>query len=204
MVRMEEFEWRDTASGDALTWRGHAWVGKDRDKAYLKTRGETNSNSTDQFEVQLLYSRAIATYWDLQVGWRRDFQPVESRDWFTLSFDGLAPGFIVSELELFAGSSGRVAARARGAYEMLITNRITLEPELEFSWFGEEDPVNGIGSGLSSMEAGLRLRYVIRREFEPYIGVVWEESFGDTRRLRESAGSRSSDVQVVAGAHFWF
>jgi copper resistance protein B len=204
MVNFEEFEWRDTADGDALAWRGEIWLGKDRDKALLKTRGEMTSDATEEFELQLLYSRAVARYWDMQLGWRGDFQPVEKRNWAAIGVQGLAPGFINTELTAFVGSSGRTAARARGAYEMLLTNRLVVEPELEFNWYGKDDPENGIGSGLSNMEMGLRLRYLVRRELAPYIGLNWEKAFGDTRRLIEAQGGDSSDLQVVAGVRFWF
>lgn len=204
MVYFEEFEWRDTAEDDALAWRGEIWLGKDRDKALLKTRGETTSDATEEFELQALYSRAVARYWDLQLGWRGDFQPLEQRDWFSIGFQGLAPGFIETELAAFIGESGHTSARARGAYEMLITNRIVLEPELELNWYGKDDPENGIGSGISSLEAGLRLRYIIRREIAPYIGFSWEQAFGDTRRYIEAAGGDPGDLQVLAGLRFWF
>jgi len=203
-VYFEEFEWRDTAEGDAFDWRGEIWLGKDRDKALLKTRGETTSDATEEFELQLLYSRAISPYWDFQVGWRGDFQPVADRDWATIGVQGLAPGFIETELAAFGGESGRTSLRARGAYEMLITNRIVLEPELELNWYGKDDPENGIGSGISNLEAGLRLRYVIRREIAPYIGVAWEKAYGDTRRYIEAEGGDSSDLQFLAGLRFWF
>ena len=204
LVNFDEFEWRDTANGDALAWRGEIWLGKDRDKALLKTRGETTSDATEEFELQLLYSRAVARYWDMQLGWRGDFQPVEKRNWAAIGVQGLAPGFIETELTAYVGSSGRTAARVRWSYEMLLTNRLVIEPELEFNWYGKDDPENGIGSGLSNMEMGLRLRYFVRREFAPYIGLNWEQAFGDTRRLIEAQGGDSSDLQVVAGVRFWF
>jgi len=204
MVYFEEFEWRDTAEDDALAWRGEAWLGKDRDKALLKTRGETTDDATEEFELQALYSRAVSRYWDLQLGWRGDFQPVEQRDWASIGVQGLAPGFIETELAAFVGESGRTSARARGAYEMLITNRIVLEPELELNWYGKDDSENGIGSGIANLEAGLRLRYIIRREIAPYIGVSWEKAFGDTRRYIEAEGGDSSDLQALAGVRFWF
>jgi copper resistance protein B len=204
MVNFEEFEWRDTADGDALAWRGEIWLGKDRDKAWLKTRGETSSDATEEFELQLLYSRAVSRYWDLQLGWRGDFQPVEQRDWAVVGVQGLAPGFIETELAAFVGESGRTSARARGAYEMLLSNRLILEPELELNWYGKDDPANGIGSGVSNLEAGLRLHYQIRRELAPYIGLSWEKAFGDTRRLIEAEGGKSSDLQALAGLSVWF
>lgn len=204
MLDAKEFEWRDTADGDAFVWRGEAWIGKDRDKAVLKTRGEVTSDATEEFELQLLYSRAIDRYWNLEVGWRGDLQPVEQRDWLAFGVQGLAPLFIMTEAAFFVGESGRTSARVRGAYEMLLTNRWELEPEAELNWYGRDDAVNGIGSGISNLEVGLRLRYIIRRELVPYVGVSWEKAFGDTRRFIEAEGGDASDLQLVAGLRFWF
>jgi len=204
MLNAEEFEWRDTSDGDAFVWRGEAWLGKDRDKALLKTRGEATEDATEEFELQLLYSRAIDRYWNLELGWRGDFQPAEQRDWLTVGVQGLAPLFIETEAAFFVGKSGRTAARVRGAYEMLLTNRWELEPELELNWYGEDDEANGIGSGLATFEAGLRLRYIVRRELIPYVGVSWEKAFGDTRDLIEAQGGDGSDLQLLAGLRFWF
>jgi copper resistance protein B len=203
-VKFDEFEWQDQSGDDALAWRGEAWLGKDQDKIFLKTRGEKTSDATEEFELQLLYDRAISPFWDLQLGWRGDFQPAEQRDWFAFGVEGLAPGFIESELTAFAGSSGRTSVRARFAYEILLTQRLVLEPEFELDWYGKDDPANALGSGLSSVEAGLRLRYAVRREFAPYIGVNWTGVHGDTRRYVRADGGQSSDFQLLAGLRFWF
>jgi copper resistance protein B len=204
MIDFKEFEWRDTFDGDALVWRGELWLGKDRDKALLKTRAFATENDTEAFELQMLYSRAISPYWDLQLGWRGNFQPEKLRNWAAIGVQGLAPGFIETELGAFVGDSGRLGLRARGGYEMLLTNRLVLEPELEFNWFSKEDPENGIGSGLSNFEAGLRLRYLVTRQFAPYIGVVWEKLLGDSRDFAEAEAGDSSDLQATVGVRFWF
>lgn len=212
MVKFEEFEWSHSfndpsngqSSDNAFAWRGEAWVGKDQDKLWLKTRGETSSDATEEFELQLLYDRAITPFWDLQVGWRGDFQPATPRDWLAVGVEGLAPGFLETELTGFVGGSGRTSARGRVAYEMLFTQKLILEPELELNWYGKDDPANGIGSGLADIEAGLRLRYAIRREIAPYIGISWTGLYGDTRRMAEAAGNDSNDWQALAGLRFWF
>ena len=203
-VSIDEFEWQGGSGPDALAWRGEAWVGKDERKLFLKTRGERSNESTEEFELQLLYEQAIAPFWDLQFGWRGDLQPDQRRNWFALGVEGLAPGFIESELTAFAAGSGRTAARARFAYELLFTQKLVLEPEIELDWYGKDDPANGIGSGISSLEAGLRLRYALRKEFAPYIGLNWVRLYGDTGRYARAAGEDSSDLQVLAGLRFWF
>jgi len=203
-VSFDEFEWRGGSGGDELAWRGEAWLGKDEHKLFFKTRGERTNNATEEFELQLLYDRAIAPFWDLQYGWRGDFQPGDRRNWFALGVEGLAPGFIESELTAFAGSSGRTAARTRFAYELLFTQKLALEPELEMSWYGKDGPANAVGSGLSSFGAGLRLHYRIRPELVPYIGINWTGLHGDTKRYAQADGEDSSAQQILAGLRFWF
>jgi copper resistance protein B len=204
MVSFDELEWRGGSGDDELVWRGEAWVGTNEHKLLLKTRGERTSDTTEEFELQLLYNQAIAPFWDLQFGWRGDFQPVDERNWFALGVEGLAPGFIETELTAFAGSSGRTAARTRFSYEMLLTQKLVLEPELELAWFGKDDPSNAVGSGISSIEAGLRLHYRIVPELAPYIGINWTGLHGDTKRYARAEGEDASKQQLVAGLSFWF
>jgi copper resistance protein B len=203
-VEIDELELRSGSGDDQLAWRGEAWLGKDEHKLLLKTRGERTNAATEEFELQLLYDQAIAPFWDLQFGWRGDFQPEDERNWFAFGFEGLAPGFIESELTAFAGGSGRTAARARFAYDLLLTQQLILEPELELDWYGKDDPANRLGSGIASLEAGLRLRYELRREFAPYIGLNWTGLYGDTKRYARADGEDSSDLRVLVGLRFWF
>jgi len=203
-VEFDELEWQGGSGPDALAWRGEAWLGKDEHKLLLKTRGERTNAATEEFELQLLYAQAIAPFWDLQFGWRGDFQPGDERNWFALGVEGLAPGFIESELTAFASGSGRTAARARVTYELLLTQKLVLEPELELDWYGKDDPSNGTGSGISTLEAGLRLGYAIRPELTPYIGLKWTGLYGDTRRYAREEGEDSTELKVLAGLRFWF
>jgi copper resistance protein B len=203
-VRMEELEWRDTDADNIIAWGAEAWLGRDRDKLWLKSEGETSSDETEEFELQLLYGRSVAPNWDLQFGWRGDFQPERRRNWFAIGFQGLAPGFIETEATAFVSSSGRYAARFKARYEMLFTQRLVLKPKAELNWYADDDELNGLGSGFSSLELGLRLRYAFRRELAPYVGLNWEKSLGDTADLVRAEGRDSSDLQLVAGLSFWF
>jgi copper resistance protein B len=204
MLDVQELEFRDTYDGEAFVWRGQAWLGRDRDKALLKSRGESNSDSTEEFELQALYSRAIDRYWDLELGLRHDFQPVKDRQWLVMGLQGIAPFFIQTDAAFFLGDSGRTGIRIRGSYEMLLTNRWELQPEVELNWYGKDDEVNGIGSGISNLEASLRLRYIFSRKFIPYAGLSWEKGLGDTAGYIEAGGGDSSDIQALAGFRFWF
>ena len=202
-VMIDQLEWRDT-NGDPLVWDADAWVGKDLNKLWVKTEGEHTDGETEEAEVQLLYSRAVAPYWDLQAGWRHDVKPEPTRDWFAIGFKGLAPYWFEVDAALFAGGNGQLAARLDAEYELMLTQRWVLTPEIELDLHGKDDRETGVGSGLSDMELGLRLRYEVRREFAPYIGVNWEKKFGKSADFAEEEGEATDDVQFVAGVRVWF
>ena len=204
MVIVDELEYRDADDGSLLSWNAQGWFGQDLRKLWIKTEGERSGGSTEDAELQFLYSKSIARYWDFQVGVRQDFKPSPNRTWAAIGFQGLAPYFFEIDTALFIGDSGRTALRLEAEYELLFTQRLILTPDIEVNFYGKKDPEIGIGSGLSDLEAGLRLRYEIRREFAPYIGVNWSKLFGETADFAAAAGQGSSDLQLVIGLRVWF
>ena len=170
----------------------------------LSLRLEREGSETESAEMQLLFSRAVSPYWDIQAGWKREFQPTPRNDWFALGVQGLAPYYFETDATLFAGSSGRVSLELDAEYELLFTQQWILSPELELTLNGYNDEDTGQGSGLSSVEFGLRLRYEIRRELAPYVGVHWEKTFGNTASFARREGSDTSETQFVIGIKAWF
>lgn len=203
-VFIDRIEWYPEQEADALVWDVESWAGYDLNKVWLKTDGEVHDGEVEAAQIQLLYGRAIAPYWDAQVGWRHDFKPGEEQDWLALSLTGLMPFFFETEVAFFADASGATALTFETERELMLTQKWVLSPEIELSAYGQNDELRGQGSGLSTLEAGLRLRYEIRREFAPYVGVVWEKSFGNTADLARVAGEGGQETQWVAGIRAWF
>jgi len=203
-VFADQFEWRDAGDDDLLVWDAQGWIGKDLNKFWWKTNGEMEGGDIDGAELQFLYSRAFARFWDFQVGLRTDIEPDPGRDWAVIGIQGLAPYFFELDAALFVGESGRVAARLEAEYDFLFTQKLILTPELEINAYNKDDPALRIGSGLSDLELGLRLRYEFRREFAPYVGVNWEKKFGSTADYARDDGLSSSDFQLVIGIRAWF
>lgn len=203
-VTIDKLEWRAADGPDPLVLEADAWVGRDLHKFGLKTEVEHVDGATEEAELQLLYSRALTAFWDFQAGWRRDFKPEPERDFLTLGFSGLAPYMLETDATLFLGESGQVGVRLDAEYEYMFTQRLALVPEIEVNAYREDDAAVGVGSGLSDMELGLRLRYEVRREIAPYVGVNWTQSFGDTADLAREDGEQTSDIQLVAGIRAWF
>ncbi len=201
---LDQIETRDVGGDNTLSWDGEGWLGKDLHKFWFKTDGERTAGNTDEAELQFLYSKAIARYWDFQLGVRHEFEPSPSRSWVAVGFKGLAPYFFDIDAAAFVGESGRIAFRFEAEYDLLLTQRLILTPDIEFNLYGQNDPDVGIGAGLSDIEAGLRLRYEIRRQFAPYIGVNWSRLFGNTADFANIAGRDSSEAQLVIGLRAWF
>jgi copper resistance protein B len=203
MVLLDQLEWREINDNDAQVWELQAWYGTDYNKLWFETEGE-RVDGEEEGRVELMWDRIFTRWWSVQTGIRQDFGEGPSRTWLDLGIQGLAPYFSEFDAALYVGEQGRTAARVSIEYDMLITQRLILQPELEFELYGKNDPENGIGSGLSDAEVGLRLRYEIRREFAPYIGLHWERKFGRTADLARAHGEDDSDLLFVAGLRAWF
>lgn len=190
--------------GTGLAWEGQGWIGTDRNRLWLRSEGERSDGRTEAADLEVLYGRSIATWWDLVAGVRHDFKPGDSQSFAAIGVQGLAPQKFEIEATAYLGERGQTAARFEAEYELLLTNRLILQPLVEVNLFGKDDPARGIGSGLSTAEVGLRLRYEFTRQFAPYIGVVREQAFGRTADLRRAENEDINDTRIVAGFRIWF
>jgi copper resistance protein B len=201
MVRADELEWRKGGE-DELFWDMSAWYGNDYNKAWFKSEGEAGDATESRLE--LLWDRVIARWWSMQAGIRHDVNEGPSRTWAAVGVQGTAPYWFEVEATAYVGDEGRTALRLAMDYELLLTQRLVLEPEFELSIYGQRDPANGIGSGVSSSELGLRLRYEVRRELAPYVGVAWTRSYGNTADLARAEQIDVDEVQWLLGLRAWF
>lgn len=194
----------DDSDNDVLSWNAQAWVGDGLDKFWFKTEGERSHGETESAEIQALYSKAISTYWDIQAGLRHDAEPAPTQDWAVLGLQGLAPYFFEMDAALFVGDSGDTAFRLNAEYEILLTQKLILRPEIELDFFGQNISAINKGSGLSESELRLVLRYEIRREFAPYIGISHSQLYGRTADYADANGTESKDTSIVMGIRLWF
>lgn len=204
-LMIDRLEYRTQKGGDGYHWEGEGWIGGDINRLAIKSEGEGNvGGALESAELQALYSHAIDPWWNIVGGVRQDFQPQPERTYATVGIEGLAPYWFEVEAQAFVSTKGDVHVRVEGSYDQRITQRLVLQPAAEVNIAAQDVPEIGVGSGLSSIELGLRLRYEFAREFAPYIGVNWERSFGDTARYARAAGERASAASLVMGIRFWF
>lgn len=203
-VLADRLEWQDADDGDALAWDVEGWFGGDFDRLWLRTEGVQTDGATRGADLELLYGHAFARWWELVAGVRHDSGLGPSRDWMALGVDGLAPFRVEVEVTAYLGDTGRTALRLEAAQEFRLTRRLVLQPRLGLELYGKDDSETGTGSGLSQAEAGVRLRYELRRELAPYLGVTWERRYGDTADFARAAGEDDRDTRFVAGLRAWF
>ena len=198
MFLMDRFEVLNNDENTRV-WEGSFWIGYDLNKLYLYSDGEATADGLESSQNELVYSRAIAPFWDAQIGLVYDKNADASRTWGEVAISGLAPYYFETRAALLFNAEGNIGLRLDAEYEILFTQKLILTPSLEADFYTKDDPKMQLGSGLSSLEAGLRLRYEFIREFAPYIGVTWERTFGNTYDYNPV-----NDTSLVVGVRFWF
>ena len=197
-------EYRARAGGDGYLWDVQGWYGGDTDKLWLKSEGEgTFGEPIERAEAQALWSHAIAPFFDLQSGVRHDFTG-PSRTYATVGVQGLAPYRFEVDAAAFLSTKGELTARIEAELDQRLTQRLILQPRAEVNLSAQDIPELGIGTGLDRAELGLRLRYEIRREFAPYIGIEQEWHLGRSADFARARGTDPSVTNFVIGVRMWF
>lgn len=204
-VLADRLEHRWNAGEDSLLWDVQGWIGRDDHKLWIKTEGETRPRGPmGAAEIQVLYSRAIAEFWDLQAGWRYDPRPSPSRNGLVVGVQGLAPYWFDVDAAAFISDHGDLSARLEAKYDLLLTQRLIAQPRVETTLAAQRVDELGVGSGVNNIELGLRLRYEVRREFAPYVGVSVTRLMGETADFARGAGGDDGAYSVVSGLRLWF
>ena len=205
MIMADRLDVQFTDEEDTLLWDGQAWYGGDINKIWLKTEGDVSldGGEIEEAEVQALWSRAITRYFDLQAGLRQDLEP-EGRTHAVLGLQGLAPYWFEVDGAAFLSTDGDLTARGEAEYDLHLTQRLVLQPRAEVEFSAQDVPERELGSGLTGLDAGVRLRYDIRREFGPYVGIEWQSAFGETRDIVEAAGGEGDEVVFLVGLRTWY
>lgn len=202
-VLFDQLEWRSGRGRDGVSWSQTGWVGGDINRLWFRSEGESEDGGLGEASAHVLYGRAVARWWDVVAGLRQDLQP-GAQTWLAFGVQGLAPGFFEVEATGYLSDAGQTAAHVEIEYDLLLTNRLVLQPLLEATLYGKRNPALGVGSGLSSGEVGFRLRYEIRRELAPYVGLTWVRTFGGTRDLAASESEANGLPRLVGGVRLWF
>ena len=189
---------------DGYLWDVQGYYGGDLNKFWFKSEGEGSfGEPVEQAEVQALYSRAIAPFFDLQAGVRQDLTGPD-RTHAVIGVQGLMPYMFEIDAAAFLSTKGDLTARIEAEYDQRLTQRLILQPRAEVNLSAQDIPELGIGAGIDNLELGLRLRYEIVPEFAPYIGIEQEWKLGGSRDFAQADGEDASVTNYVVGIRFWF
>ena len=202
MVRAE-VDYGHPDGGDVLRWEGDAWIGGDRQKLWLRSDGEHADGDLHEADIEALYSRNVATFWDLQVGVRQDFEP-SSTTYLAAGVQGLAPYQFETEAFAYLSDDGDLGARLLQSVDVHLTQRLILEPEVELELQADDVPERGLGAGFTEAGLSAQLRYEFSRKFAPYLTVAWERRLGETASIARAAGDDVETTSLRAGLRVWF
>jgi len=192
--------------GDTNTfrWSGEGWAGTDENRIWLKTEGRLTNGELDDGIQELFYSRAISTFFNAQLGARYDLDSLPGRGWGAVGIEGLAPMFFRVGATGYVSGDGHLAAKLEASYDLPVTQRLILQPQIELNIYTKDDPARLVGAGLSELDAGLRLRYEITRKLAPYFGVTYLGRYGATADYVSAAGGQTQQVRFTLGVRAWF
>ncbi len=203
-VIVDRLEMAHARSDFSMTYDWQAWFGGDYNKVLIRTEGEIDRGSFKNARNELLWAHAVAPYWDSQVGIRYDSGLGAERTWGAFGLQGYAPYWVYVEATAYIGEGARTAFRLELEYDLLFTQKLILQPRIEMNFYSRRDRSRLVSSGLSNIEAGLRLRYELIREFAPYVGIEWASTFGSAADDIRANGNKAEETRFVAGIHFWF
>ncbi|MGE4324010.1 MAG: copper resistance protein B [Sphingobium sp.] len=205
MILIDQLEWQTGKGRDGYRWKGEAWSGGDLDRIMLKSEGEGRiGGALERAELQLLYARAIDPWFTLQAGLRQDIRPRAARTYIAMGVEGLAPYWVEVEAALFLSDRGELTGRMEVSHDIRLTGRLVLTPRGEVALSAQSARLAGIGAGVTGVELGARLHYLITPRIAPYAGVSWERAIGATARLVRAAGDHAGRPMAVMGLRIWF
>ena len=209
LVMFDQLEYRRTGQTNPVSWDLSAWVGGDFTRLWIKSEGShATIGGEGAVEVQALYSRLVAPFWEVQLGAQLDARYGTGGDRIrvqaAVGLEGLAPYWFEVEPVLFVSQDGHVSGRLTASYDMRITQRLVAQPRIEARAAVQRVPDFGVGSGLNDVTPGLRLRYELQREYAPYLGISWHRRFGNTADLALRNGAGTSDLALIGGLRVWF
>lgn len=201
---VDRLEWVHASDNESTIYDLQAWYGRDYDRVVFKAEGEVDNGEINEGRAEALWGHAISPFWDAHLGLRFDHGVGPERSWLALGVQGLAPYWLEISATAYVGEENRTALRVDGELDLWLTQRLILQPRLEMNVYGKSDAARALGSGLSDLAAGLRLRYEIRRELAPYAGIEWTGKYGGTADYARPTRDSIKETRWIAGVRFWF
>jgi copper resistance protein B len=201
---VDRLESATTGGITVMTYDWQAWFGNTYDRVVVRAEGNIEGGTFKDARNELLWAHALTAYWDTQLGLRYDSGQGTDRGWLAFGVQGTAPYWIYVEATAYVNEQGRISFRLETEYDLLLMQRLILQPRIEVNIYSQSDDSRNVSSGVSDFTGGVRLRYEIWREFAPYVGVEWASKFGSAADNLRATGKDAEGTLFVAGLRFWF
>ncbi len=154
-----ERQWSGETKGGI--WDIKSWLGGDVNRVWIHSKGASEGSSLEEAEVHVTYGHSFSRWWDVVAGVRQDFRPGPGQTWATAGIQGLAPQWFEVQATLYVSESATTLARFEAEYELLMTNRLVLQPLVELNLYGKSIPERGIGpaSAPRKPDSGCAMRF---------------------------------------------
>lgn len=209
MTLVDRLEYAPRGADSEIRWEVERWQGGDYHRWWFKSEGERSieGNNFDA-DFQLLRSKLIHPFTDFQYGLRlqtrRHDGSSATRPQAVAGFHALMPYNYELETAFYLDPHGQVSASLKATKDLYITQKLVLQPRVESAFALQDSKRFGEGRGFNQLDLGLRLRYEIRREFAPYIGVDYTRLFGKTATYALRDGESARQWRFVTGVQMWF
>ena len=194
---------------NSLDYEITGWYGGDYRRIWIELEGEhnTSKNEGEIEKFDILYGKLISPFWDIRggIGYTGSYGDNGSnRTMALIGLKGLAPYFFEIDTNLRITSKGEVYGDFEAEYDLLFTQRLILQPRIDTTFSFSKIEELGIGTGINNIKVGFRLRYEIKREFAPYVGLNWAKLFGQTKTFAKDEGNPTDYLDLFIGIRMWF
>ena len=191
-------------------------IGTDENKVFIKVHADKQESHDAHYDAKLLYSRMISDFWDAQIGaryrsekveldhHRKDTEDTEETVDAVIGLHGMAPYFFETDAYLYVGEDSYTALSLETERDLLITQKLIVQPHLELNVILSDDSKYAQKSGLSNATAGLETRYEISKKIMPYIDIAYEYSKGKDETPWQVESDSEKGWLYGAGIRFKF
>ena len=197
----------EASDGKARAFDLSGWIGGDFNRLWLRSEQKTSGSYDKKSEVQALYSKNIAQFWDAQIGVRHDFSTdflSQNVNYLTIGLEGLAPYFFETTAQIFTSDQGNFSARLKQEIDLLITQKLITQPYFEAEFFAQKVDKLEVKSGLAEIETGIVTRYEITRKFAPYFALRYHLKTFGTANLAKQNNDRVDNFIASVGIRLRF
>nr|WP_246386057.1 copper resistance protein B [Novosphingobium hassiacum] len=176
-------------------------TGSDTDRFELRASGGSDVGPTiDNVQLEALYVHNFSDSFTALVGARQDVRPGSDLAHVSAAFVVLPVEWLEIEHFFYLSENGNLIGSGQLLASIDASDGVTVEPRLNINWAAQTIVDESVGSGVTDIQAAVRVRKSLGPHLEAYAGAIHERLLGKTRMIATADGGRSSVNRVIIGA----